>query len=68
MTAVLQPQVHLAMGNIFLRPAPAYEAREVGELATRVVASLGKQQRVGDIEKVIRASCASKEKTGSCRS
>ena len=51
-------RVWVGMGNLCLRPAPAYEAREVGELADRVVAGRGREQVVPDLEGVIANSCA----------
>ena len=48
------------MGNLCLQSPPAYEARSVSELAVRVVSTLTKEQRVGDIQIHIAASCAGK--------
>ena len=46
------------MGNLCLQSPPAYEARSVSELAVRVVGTLDKEQRVGDLQIHISASCA----------
>ena len=46
------------MGNLCLQSPPAYEARSVSELAVRVVSTLTKEQRVGDLQIHIAASCA----------
>ena len=51
----------LNMGNICLKKVPAaYEARSVADLAFRVVDKLKDEKRVGDLEKIIEESCASK--------
>ena len=48
-----------SMGNLCLHSVPAYEARTVADLASRVVEKQGKEQKVGDLEKLLGASCAS---------
>ena len=48
------------MGNLCLHTVPAYEARTVAELAFRVVEKQGKETKVGDLEKLLGNSCASK--------
>ena len=55
MTVVLS-----SMGNLCLHTVPVYEARTVAELASRVVEKQGKETKVGDIEKLLGSSCASK--------
>ena len=51
----------LDMGNICLKKVPAaYEARSVVDLAFKVVEKLKDEKRVGDLEKIIEESCASK--------
>merc|ERR1711990_1050264 len=47
-----------SMGNLCLHSVPAYEARIVADLASRVVEKQGKEQKVGDLEKLLGASCA----------
>ena len=48
------------MGNLCLHTVPVYEARTVAELASRVVEKQGKENKVGDLEKLLGTSCASK--------
>ena len=47
------------MGNLCLHTVPVYEARTVAELASRVVEKQGKENKVGDLEKLLGTSCAS---------
>ena len=51
-------RVWAGMGNLCLRPAASYEARDVAELADRVVAGRGREQAVADLEGTIANSCA----------
>ena len=55
-----------SMGNLCLHTVPVYEARTVAELASRVVEKQGKETKVGDLEKLLGSSCASKN-LGSCQ-
>ena len=55
-----------SMGNLCLHTVPVYEARTVAELAFRVVEKQGKETKVGDLEKLLGTSCASKN-SSSCR-
>ena len=50
----------VGMGNLCLHTVPVYEARNVAELASRVVEKQGKEPKVGDLEKLLGSSCASK--------
>ena len=50
----------VGMGNLCLHTVPVYEARTVAELASRVVEKQGKEPKVGDLEKLLGSSCASK--------
>ena len=52
--------VVVGMGNLCLHTVPVYEARTVAELASRVVEKHGKEPKVGDLEKLLGSSCASK--------
>ena len=49
-----------SMGNLCLHTVPVYEARTVAELASRVVEKQGKEPKVGDLEKLLGSSCASR--------
>ena len=49
-----------SMGNLCLHTLPVYEARTVAELASRVVEKQGKETKVGDLEKLLGSSCASR--------
>ena len=52
--------VVVGMGNLCLHAVPVYEARTVAELASRVVEKQGKEPKVGDLEKLLGSSCASR--------
>ena len=52
--------VVVGMGNLCLHTVPVYEARTVAELASRVVEKQGKEPKVGDLEKLLGSSCASR--------